>query len=152
MTLRSSDLRDPHDLMRQLTTRVSLTEDTAFLLLVAEPSTRQELVTVQRLRTPAALSHWGEARDELQRTVESLTIPRGAGPPSHLLLTVVVRAGLCVFGPHEDQWLLAWRYSHHFAQAYDGGVILVTEHGWRDFMSDEAGFSPALVVSSSAAS
>jgi hypothetical protein len=50
-----------------------------------------------------------------------------------------------VFGPSEDQWFLAWRYSHHFAQAYDGGVILVTEHGWRDFSSDDGGHSPALV-------
>jgi hypothetical protein len=146
MTLRPSDIRDPQALMRELSTRASLTDGSAFLLLVAEPSTTQSLVSAERLRTPAVLGHWSQARDELSQRIESLAIPRGPERPWHLLMTVVVRAGLCVFGHNEDQWILAWRYSHHFAHAYDGGVVLVTEHGWRAFISDDGGHSPALVA------
>jgi len=30
----------------------------------------------------------------------------------------------------------AWRYSHHFTNAYDGRLVLVTEHGWVDFVDN----------------
>lgn len=40
----------------------------------------------------------------------------------------------------------AWRYSNHLTNAFDGGVMLVTEHGWADFMTDYAGHSPAMAA------
>lgn len=40
--------------------------------------------------------------------------------------------------------MAAWRYSIHLANAFDGSMILVTEHGWCDFMTEEAGHSPAM--------
>jgi hypothetical protein len=40
----------------------------------------------------------------------------------------------------------AWRYSNHLTNAFDGRMILVTEHGWTDFMTDTAGYSPAMVA------
>jgi hypothetical protein len=146
MTLHASHLRDPQALMAELTARMPLIDDTALLLLVAHPATSQELVAVQELTTPAVIAHWAPARDELRERVNGLGIPYEPGPPAHLLATVVVRSGLCVFGPNENRWFRAWRYSNHLAHAYDGGLILVTQHGWHDFSSDRAGLSPALVA------
>jgi hypothetical protein len=132
--------------MSELTARMPLTDGTALLLLVAHPSASQELVAVQRLTTPAVIGHWAAARDELRERVSSLGIPYEPGPPSNLLVTVVVRSGLCVFGPNENRWSRAWLYSNHLAHAYDGGLILVTQHGWHDLSSETAGHSPALVA------
>jgi hypothetical protein len=95
--------------MRDLATHVSLTEDTAFLLLVAHPSTTQQLLAVHKLRTPAGIGHPEAASDELRETVQSLAIPYGQGPPPHLLMTLLVRRGLCVFGASENRSLLGWR-------------------------------------------
>jgi len=58
-------------------------------------------------------------------------------------MTFVVRPGPCVFGPNESHWLYAWRYSNHFTNAYSSHIILVTEHGWCDFMTHQAGLTPA---------
>jgi len=146
MTLHPSELRDPQELMTQVSARVPLLGNTAFLVLVADPSTTQTLEAVHRLGTPAQIDHWSQAADELVTAVGGLAIPREPGPPHEVLMSVLVRPGLCVFGANESQWFRAWRYSNHLARAYSGQLILVTEHGWRDSMSEEAGHLPAMAA------
>ena len=41
--------------------------------------------------------------------------------------------------------LAGWRYANHFMPVFEGGLLLVTEHGWYDWYSGEAGHTPALV-------
>ena len=65
-------------------------------------------------------------------------------PPTHVLVTVVCRSGRVVPGPEELFWLRAWRYSNHLANAFDGDVYLVTEHGWTGCMDRRAGFTLGL--------
>ena len=40
----------------------------------------------------------------------------------------------------------AWQLSNHVADTFNGGVILVTEHGWSDFITDAAGHTPAMAA------
>jgi hypothetical protein len=40
--------------------------------------------------------------------------------------------------------LAGWRYANHFMPVFEGGLLLVTEHGWCDWYSGEAGHTPAL--------
>src|SRR3954452_16135647 len=124
MTLHPTEVRDPHELMRQVDARVTLAGNTAFLVLVAHPSTTQRLLAVEPLTTPARIHHWSKAREELVSAVGRLAIPDEPGPPHLVLMTIVVRPGLCVFGPNENQWFRAWRYSNHLAHAYSGDLIL----------------------------
>ena len=69
---------------------------------------------------------------------------KGWTPPQYLLVTIVCRSGRVVPGPEESSWLMAWRYSNHNSNAFDGDVYLVTEHGWTGCCDERAGFAPAL--------
>lgn len=92
------------------------------------------------------IDDWHAACAEIYDVMTRLDIPDEPGPPQHTAVTVLVRPGLCVFGPNEGCWFSAWRYSNHLTNAYDGSLILVTEHGWADFMSDTAGLAPAMAA------
>lgn len=144
MTRHSSTLRTAADAIADVAARVPLAPNTAFIALVDEPATEQRIVAVEALRTPSLIDDWKGASEEIRDVMQRFRIPDEPRPPRHSALTIVVRPGLCVFGPNEGQWLSAWRYSNHFANAYDGSLILVTEHGWVDFMTDTAGHSPAM--------
>lgn len=146
MTLRSFDFRSPAQLIVQVADEVPLTAGTAYVVLVADPSTAQEIVTIRRLDTPAVIDDWAEASEEIYDLMQELPIPAWPAKPRHSALTVVVRRGLCVLGPNEGNWMSAWKYSNHLTNAFTGGVILVTEHGWVDFMTDAAGLCPALAA------
>ena len=39
-----------------------------------------------------------------------------------------------------------WRYANHLQDVYTGELILVTEHGWVDFMTDACGHEPRMVA------
>lgn len=78
--------------------------------------------------------------------MQRLDIPDEPRPPQHCCVTVVVRNGLCVLGPNEGEWHRAWRYSNHLRSVFDGGLILVTPHGWVDVLSDTAGVTPAMAA------
>jgi hypothetical protein len=56
---------------------------------------------------------------------------------------VVVRPGLCVFGLNEGTWFRAERYANIGGPLWPIRDMLVTEHGWLDFMTNDAGLSPA---------
>jgi hypothetical protein len=142
------ELLDPDRLVHEIAESVQLTEDTAWLAIVHRPSTDQRLVKVVPLGVPALLDDDDDISDDLRDAVESLALgrrPRGRGP-DHLVTTIVVRPGYTLFGPNEGVWCKGWRYSNHFANAYTGDLILVTEHGWLDLMTRAAGHHPRMVL------
>ena len=143
MELEPYEFRDPGELIREVAARAPLRHDTAWLVLVANASTEQRVVRVSALTTPALIDEWETARDEMYDVINGWQVPEHV-PPTHSAVLVVVRRGLCVFGPYEKQWHLAWRYVNHLQRMYDGDVILVTEHGWVDFMTHAADATPAL--------
>lgn len=146
MTLRPWQLQDPARLLTEISERFALVEGSALLALVHHPSTEQKLVGVERLHSPALLDDSHEASKEICERMQQFDIPARPHRPEHCVLTVVVRDGLCVLGPNEGEWHRAWRYSNHLRNAFDGGLILVTRHGWADVLSDTAGTSPAMAA------
>ncbi|MDO9457254.1 hypothetical protein [Nocardioides sp.] len=62
-------------------------------------------------------------------------------------MTIVVRPGLTVLGAGEYAWLNGWRYANHLRSCYSSGLMLVTGHGWMDFMTEWGGESPAMMAS-----
>ena len=66
--------------------------------------------------------------------------------PEHLALTVVVRPGFAVLGPNEGVWFKGWRYANHLQSLHTGELVLVTEHGWVDFMTEACGHEPRMVA------
>jgi len=146
MTLRPWQLHDPARLLTQAADRFPLAEGTVLLALVHLPSTDQRLVDVEQLRTPALIDDWEEASEEIYEQMQRFDIADWSRRPEHAGVTVVVRDGLCVLGPNEGRWHQAWRYSNHLRNAFDGGLILVTAHGWVDVLSDTAGVSPAMAA------
>lgn len=149
MRLEPHDIRDPGKLIAQIAERVDLVEDTAYAALVRVPSTTQELVEVRRLDLPALLDDDDEIRGDLRDLAWSFDVP-DLRPPQHALVTVIVRPGRCIIGPNEAVWLSGWRYSNHLAPVYDSDLILVTEHGWTDFMTTWAGHTPRMLSSAHA--
>lgn len=143
MKLEPYELRDPARLITEVAERVDLVEDSAYAVLVRAPSTVQEVVEVRRLDLPALLGDDEEIRDDLCVLARSFRLP-DVRPPRHAVVTVLVRPGRCVLGPNEAVWLNGWRFSNHFAPVYVSDLILVTEHGWTDFMTQSAGHEPRL--------
>ena len=152
MTTHEYDVRDVARLITDIAERVDLIEGTAHLALVADVSKTQQVLRVDTLRTPAEIFDDDEPREELMAIVERWSIPWVPGKrPTHTPVLVVVRAGLCVFGPNESTWLMAERYANHLADLWTMQLILVTEHGWLDCMTYDAGLTPAPVPAPSRA-
>jgi hypothetical protein len=145
MTLHTFELRDPTALMREIADAVDLVEDTAYVALVHHPSTRQHLVAVEPLAIPALLNDDDDISGHLAQIARSFGIGSHGRSPEHLLVTVVVRPGRCVYGPNEAVWFSGWRYSNHCESLFSGDLMLVTEHGWEDFISGEAGDEPRML-------
>jgi hypothetical protein len=115
------------------------------LVLVCDPATEQRIVTIQPYDAPALLDDYKQARTEIRERVRKLALPEEPSP-RYSIMTVLVHRGLCVFGPKELPWFNAWKYSNHLRPVFDSEFILVTEHGWRDFMTDAGGHTPALLT------
>lgn len=145
MDLDVYDLRDPSRFINDVASRIDLSDNTATLCLVKHPSTTQELVRVTRLSQPAVLESWEEASDELREVIWSWEVP-DVVPPEYLAITVLVRRGRCIFTGKDSAWFMASRYCNHVARIFGPQELLVTEHGWLDYMTHHAGTSPALVA------
>jgi hypothetical protein len=150
MELDPWELRDPAALVADIARRVPFEEDTSYVALVRLPSMAQQLIAVKRLPLPAFLDDDDEIGDALCRMTRSFGIGFTGRAPEHAVVTVVVRPGRCLFGPNEAVWCKGWRYSNHLESVYSGDLILVTEHGWADFMSGEAGHQPAMTPAQAA--
>ena len=144
MTLESHELRDPGRLVHEIAASIDLVEDTAYVALVHHPSTRQRLLSVQQLEIPALLDDDDDISEQLCTAARSFGVGWHRRSPEHLLTTLIVRPGRCVFGPNEAVWFRGWRYSNHAESLHSGDLILVTEHGWTDFMTGCAGRSPSM--------
>lgn len=144
MELDPWELRDPAALVTDIAGRVPFEKDTAYVALIHLPSTTQRVLGVKQLDLPALLDDDDDIADDLCRITRSFGIGFTRNGPQHAVVTIVVRPGPCVFGPNEAVWCKGWRYSNHMESVYSGDLILVTEHGWADFMSGEAGFQPAM--------
>lgn len=145
MDLEPYDLRDPAAFIADVADRVDLTDNTATLCLIKHPSTTQEVVRVQRLRAPAVLDDWHGASNELREVIWSWDLP-DLVPPEHLALTVLVRRGLTVFTGKDSPWFMASRYCNHVQLLFGPHELLVTEHGWVDYMTGFAGLTPTMTV------
>lgn len=137
------EYRDPARLISEIADRVPLTAGSVYLVLVADPSTEQRIVKIQRMDHPAPLEHYDDGSDEIRRRLDMMPIP-DVRPPTHSVTTVLVRRGPCIIGRGEAGWLKAWRYANHMKSLYSGEIILVTEHGWIDWMTQFADYTPAL--------
>jgi hypothetical protein len=147
MNLASYEYRHPGDVVADVSARHPLVEGDALLALVDDPPGRQNVIHVTRVSGDEwSLLDQFERSQLLRDIVNTMPIPkwsRDAGP-RHSIMTIVARRGLAVMGAAEAAWLMAWRYSHHGANAFSGGLILVTEHGWTDFMTRLGGPEPRL--------
>jgi hypothetical protein len=143
--LKPYELRDPARLIRAVAERVTLAEDTSWLALVHHPSTNQRLVRVDQLPIPALLDDDDDISAHLRTAAEACGIGWSGRGPDHMAVTIIVRPGYAVFGPNEGVWCKGWRYSNHFQSLHTGELMLVTEHGWVDFMTDFAGLEPRMV-------
>jgi hypothetical protein len=145
--LRPSEFRDPGQLVADVMTTHPLAKGDVLLALVHDPSGDQDIVEVRSLAGAnwADLDRYGRSRF-LHDEARKLPVPdwtRGEGP-RHSIMTIVARRGFAVVGPDEAAWLIAWRYSNHTTHAYSGDLILITEHGWTDFMTGWGGSRPHL--------
>jgi hypothetical protein len=142
------DLRDPGQLVADVMARHPLREGDGLIVCVREASGEQALIDVVRI----AEARWRhldrvERSELLAKTARRLPIPKwNGGPPNHSIVTVVARGGFAVFGSSEAEWMIAWHYSNHQTNAYSADLILVTEHGWTDFMSGWGGHEPSLAL------
>lgn len=147
--LKPYELRDPDRLIREVAERITLVEDTSWLALVHHPSTDQRLVQVDPLPIPALLDDDDDISAHLRTAAEAFGIGWGepGRGPDHMAVTIIVRPGYAVFGPNEGVWCKGWRYANHLQSLHTGELMLVTQHGWADFMTDAAGHKPRMVSS-----
>ena len=148
MDLEPFELRDPRQLLQDVCRAGPLVEGDLLIVLIEEPSARQHVVAVRRL----AARQW-QGLDQMDRSdvfrEEARALPldvRRGEPPRHLLLTILVRRGLTVLDGTDAEVLDGWRYANHLMPVFDGGLLLVTEHGWYDWLTGLAGHTPALVA------
>jgi hypothetical protein len=148
MDLEPYDLRDPQQLLDDVCQSHDFVEGDLLLVLIEEPSSHQSVVAVRRLtaRQWQGLDQL-ERSDVLCREAEALPLDaRWRGAIRHLLLTILVRRGLTLLDRGDAEVLEGWRYANHGMPVFDGGLLLVTEHGWYDWLSGCAGHSPSLVA------
>jgi len=143
MKIESFEIRSPAELIRAVADRVPLTEGTVYAVLVGDPSRAQKIRELEELPCGAFIEDDHDVRDLLEE-LDTRWAPAGHVLPSEAkVVTVVVRRGLCAWGPVEWAWSMAWRYA--FTRLSGGDLITVTEHGWYDFMTEHADHQPALV-------
>jgi hypothetical protein len=143
MKLKPYEFRDPGGLLRDLAVRTRLESGAAFLLLVEHPSTEQRILRIDRLCTPAEITDDETACDEMRDVIATYDLP-DTYPITCAVMLVVVRPGLCVTSDSQKWWHRAWRYVNHGRALYSGDLMVVTEHGWWDTMSDLGDVRPCL--------
>lgn len=145
------EFRSPSRLIRTVAARVPLEVGAAYAVLVRDPSRRQQVVAVERLEAPSTLS--GDDEDALRRASEEVRllsarweqrVGRYPMPNVAKVVTVLVREGWCVWGPHEWAWCHVWREGYRPISG--GEIVVVTEHGWLDLFTGHADHAPAALA------
>lgn len=145
MKLEPFDYRDPGEVLADVADIMAIEDGDVVLALVRDPSSDhivEHVVKLERARWTGLDDH--DLSRFLGDQVRLLPIPKRGQELRHSVLTVVARRGFAVFGANELRWMYAWRYSNHGADAYSGDVVLLTEHGWYDFMTGWGGHEPRL--------
>lgn len=147
MELRPWEYRDPGQVLTAVVADGPLSEGDLLLALVNDPSGEQQVLRTIRIDVDdqRRLNPY-EGHDMLEDYLNRLAVPmRSPGvPPRHSVLTISARRGPAIIGPAEAAYLTAWRYWNHPVDAYVGELMVVTEHGWADFMSGWGGREPRL--------
>lgn len=141
------DVVDPARVLTDVLRRVTAEPDAVFVAML-RTGEHQELVNVAQIHVGAPLE-LHDASELLRRHARSVAGYRpweGSGwrRPQFLFVTVVCRRGRVIPSAQDYFWLMAWRYSNHGSNAFDGDVYLVTEHGWTGCVDRRAGFAPHL--------
>ncbi len=147
MELRPYEYRDPSRVLTAVLADRPLAAGDMLLALVHDPPGDQQVLRTVRLdgEHSRRLGPY-DGPDILAGYLRRLAVPmRQPGePPRHSVMTISARRGLAVFGPAEAACMNAWRYCGHLVDAFVGDLLLVTEHGWADFMSGWGGPQPRL--------
>ena len=142
------ELRNAQELIDEIAETVPLVEGTVLLALVHQPAKQQKLLALKEL-TPLPddvdEGHRGRS-DLLYDEVRKLVIPPRSDDSASILVTVVVRSGINGWGEEEKRWAQGWRYSNHNSEAFDGDIMVVTEHGWCSLWSETGAPKPAMVA------
>lgn len=150
MTRSDRDFGDPGAILADLWTRRALESGEVALVLVRDPWGDHDIIDVRMLRP----SRWRDLEEHdlselLRREAQRMPIPEwDRKAPRHAIVTVVARPGFAVIGPRDGRWMSAWLYSNHLTDAVSGDVVVVTEHGWVDAMTQRGGHSPRLAAAS----
>lgn len=143
MKIESFELRCPAELIEEVAGRVPLADDKAYAVLVGDPSRTQEVRAVAELTCGSSI----EDNADVRQLLEELDTRWDPGvqnlPCDVIVVTILVRRGLCVWTPVEWAWARAWCYA--LTRLSVGDLITVTEHGWCDFITEHADHQPALV-------
>jgi len=143
MDLDDYDFRDPGQLIEEVGRAVPFRAGDVYVVLVRHPSTEQQVERIELLDLDAEQDGYDGIEDELRRVVCSWGIP-DEWPITRSVMTIVSRHGRTVIGAAELAWSRAWRYTHHGRSCFDGDLVVVTEHGWLDLMTEWGGATPAL--------
>lgn len=144
LVLEPYEYRDPGEVVRAVVSRRPMKPGDVAFALVRAPSTEQRVLRDVRAVEPDCPGI-DEAWESVVRDgVRRLRVPRWRGAPRHSIMTIVARTGFAVFGAAEGRWMYAWRYNHDFVDAYKGELIVLTPHGWADFMTGLGGTEPRI--------
>jgi hypothetical protein len=145
MELESWELVDPARFIEQMASGRRLVAGLALLAVVEDPASKQAITHVETLPVDCRIEHYAQAADLLYDTMQRLPLPDRAAPDTrYSVVTVIVRPGLTAPGRHEAAWTSAWRHSSHLRAAFTGNLIVVTEHGWYDLMSERRADFPRM--------
>ena len=76
MNLKPYEFRSPAELIDDIASRVPLTDGTAYLVLVAQPSTSQQVISIELLDVPSELDDDEEACNEMRERIEGWPLAR----------------------------------------------------------------------------
>ncbi|MDN5851579.1 MAG: hypothetical protein L0K86_01815 [Actinomycetia bacterium] len=140
------DFHDIADLMDQIGTTHRLYDGAVLLALVRDPETTQEIVQLSHV--PAgAYADDATADKQLDDLLTSLPVEERR-EIRYRTLTIVCRRGYTVMGEIDLRWSNALKYGWKPGGCLTTAQVVVTEHGWAEFMTGEAGHEPALADAS----
>ncbi len=133
--------------MDEVVQRTAITPDSVTLVVVDQPATHQRILAVRRLDLTAAQDDWYELSHRLHDEMQTLPIPPRRQDQRTIVVTIIGRPGFNVWTSIEGTWATAWRYSNHLTDAFDGDIVVVTEHGWAALLNELGATEPRLAKS-----
>lgn len=138
------DFTDIADLMDQIAATHEFYDGSVLVALVHDPESTQKIVRIDR--APAgAYADDATADKQMNDILTALPVEERA-EFRYRTLTIVVHRGLTVMGDIDLRWSNALKYGWKPAGCFTTAQVIVTEHGWLEFMSGAAGHTPAMVA------